>query len=110
MEIQSEKQGNAVVIRVTGRMDTLTAPEFETACVQWIDKGERVLLADFSDLEYISSAGLRTIMVVGKKLRVSGGKFGFCQLSSMVERVFSMSGFSAILPIYSTLEEALSKM
>lgn len=110
MEILSEKQGNAVILKVIGRMDTLTAPEFENACVKWIDQGEKLLVADFSGLDYISSAGLRTIMVVGKRLRGTGGKIGFCQLSTMVERVFSMSGFSAILPVYGSLEEALSKL
>jgi anti-anti-sigma factor len=108
MEWVSEKVGQTVAIRVTGRMDAVTAPGFEQECGRWIDQGENDLMVDLSNLEYISSAGLRVILGTGKKLKNRGGSLAFGGMSPMVKEVFEISGFSAIFPIYDNLESALA--
>ncbi len=109
MEFASEKQGGKVVIAVTGRMDAVSAPDFEKECAAWQEKGENNLVIDLAKLEYISSAGLRSILAAAKKLKAAQGGICFYNLSGMVEEVFTLSGFSAMFPVCVTLEEALAQ-
>jgi anti-anti-sigma factor len=108
MECVSQKQGQTITIKVTGRMDAVTAPGFEKACAEWIDRGEKDLAVDLSGLEYISSAGLRAILGTGKTLKTRGGSLIFGGMSPMVREVFEISGFAAIFPVYDSLESALA--
>lgn len=107
MEVQGKKVDNAYVVAVKGRMDTVTAPEFETVCAQWIEQGERVLVVDFSGLEYISSAGLRALLTVARKLKTVEGSICFCAIPPMVEKVFTISGFNSMFTMYDSVEGAL---
>ncbi len=92
------------VVTVSGRMDAVTAPEFEKQCLNWMEEGHKNFLLDFSSLEYISSAGLRSILGVAKKAKPLGGKVVLSGLSGVVAEVFSISGFDAFLPIVETPE------
>lgn len=107
MEFTNTKNGEKLVVQVAGRLDAITAPEFDTQSKQWMADGEYNVIADLSDLEYISSAGLRSILTAAKQLKGAQGQLTFCGLSGMVEEVFVVSGFSAMFPIHKTLEEAL---
>ncbi len=109
MEFDSVKQGGGVVIKAKGRMDAVTAPEFESECAKWLEKGEGVLVVDLGGLEYISSAGLRSILSAAKKVKAVQGNIRFCNLSGMVQEVFSISGFSTMFQISDSVEEALSE-
>ncbi len=94
------------VVAVSGRMDAVTAPEFEKQCLAWMEEGHTKFLLDFSSLEYISSAGLRSILGVAKKVKPLGGKVVLSGLTGVVAEVFSISGFDAFLPIVDTPEAA----
>ena len=109
MEVEGIKKNGVLVVKVTGRMDAVTAPDFEKKCIKWIDEGEKVFILDFKGLEYISSAGLRSILAAGKKLKAQNGKLLFCNMNGMVKGVFDISGFASIFPIFDTLEQALEK-
>ena len=109
MELVSEKLGDIVVVKIKGQMDTLTAPDFERKCFSWIDRGETDFAVDLGELEYISSFGIRSILIVAKKLKVGGGQVHFCCLSGMVKKVFSLAGFLSMFPIYDSLEQALGQ-
>ncbi|MFH1115063.1 MAG: STAS domain-containing protein [Pseudomonadota bacterium] len=102
------KTRDVAVITVQGRVDTLSAGDLEQTLIQWIEAGERQLILDLSGLEYISSAGLRTVLVAGKKAKANGGSLCCCALQDMVRRVFDVSGFSLILSVYNSLDEALA--
>jgi len=92
------------VVAVSGRMDAVTAPEFEKQCLAWMEEGHTNFLLDFSSLEYISSAGLRSILGVAKKVKPLGGKVVLAGLTGVVAEVFSISGFDAFLPIVENVE------
>lgn len=109
MEMTGTKQGNAYVVTPIGRLDTAAAPEFEKTLTEWMGQGETRFIVDLKGLEYISSAGLRSILVVGKKLKAQKGSMAFCSLAPMVEKVFSISNFAAFFPIYDSLEKALQE-
>ena len=108
MEIEIRKEKNAVVVSVKGRLDGVTSPEFEIKILELIEKGENDIIIDFEKLDYISSAGLRIILVSSKILIEKEGKFRVCSLKDTVEKVFNISGFSTIIQIYESVESALS--
>lgn len=107
MSFEQEVRDNSLIVRLRGRLDSGNAPELERAVVEQIDAGIQRLILDFTSLDYISSAGLRVILLAGKKLRASGGKLVLCGLRSMVREVFEMSGFLALFVVTDTLNEAL---
>ncbi|NCC25535.1 MAG: anti-sigma factor antagonist [Deltaproteobacteria bacterium] len=110
MDIKTSKKGIATVVMVSGRMDAVTAPDFEKRCSELIDSGDLALAIDLENLEYISSAGLRSILATGKKIKGAGGQIVFCSLAGMVKEVFDISGFASIFPVYGTQDEAVAKL
>jgi anti-anti-sigma factor len=105
--IKTGKENNALVFKVNGRMDALTAPEFEKTVSLWIDEGEKCFVVDLSALEYISSAGLRNILVIAKKLKAINGKILLAAMEESVNEVFTISGFNSIIPIHDTVQAAI---
>jgi anti-anti-sigma factor len=107
MQIQTAKEKNTIVVSVKGKIDTVTAPEFEKALSNLIAQGEIFFLLNFSGLEYISSAGLRSILATAKQLKAKEGKILFSGLRGPVKDVFNISGFGTIFNIFETQEDAL---
>ncbi|MEI9981865.1 MAG: STAS domain-containing protein [Aliidongia sp.] len=85
--------------RPQGRLDSNSGPVFEKELLGYIEGGSRRLLLDFSDLTYISSAGLRVVLVAAKRMKAAGGKLVLASLSAQVAEVFEISGFNRILDI-----------
>jgi len=106
MKISEKKEGQVLIISLSGRMDTTTAPSFQSACGSWIKAGERKLILDCSGLEYISSAGLREILSLGKALKAEKSLLGLCQMTGMVREVFEISGLLNLFPVFESIEEA----
>ncbi len=108
MDVNGRKQDSFFIVTVAGRMDATTAPEFEKSCLEWIGQGESAFIVDLKELEYMSSAGLRSILVVGKKVKAAGGTISFSSLTPNVAHVFSISGFGSMFKIHDCLETALA--
>lgn len=108
VKLEAMEKGNVEVIAVHGRIDTLTAPEFEQFMRDRLEQGQYRLVLDLVDLEYISSAGLRSLLVTAKKAKAQGGFLVCCGLQEMVNRVFEVSGFSQVIPVYASVEEAVA--
>ncbi len=101
--------GTVAVVTVEGRIDTVNAPEFELCMLECMAKGHRDFIVDLSRLDYISSAGLRIVLSVAKKAKAAGGGIACCSLHGVVKKVFDVSGFANILPIYESLDKALGQ-
>ena len=110
MDITTKNEDKALIVSVSGRMDAVTATDFENALTEFISQGNSSLVIDFSDLDYISSAGLRSILGTAKKMKGMEGKLFLANLKEVVKEVFDISGFSAIIPIYDSVETALEAM
>src|SRR5512135_2081184 len=108
MEILKRKEKNALVISLKGRMDAVTTPVVEKDLTELMAGGERFLVLDLGDLDYISSVGLRAILVVTKRLREKQGRLVLASLKSVVREVFEISGFSSIIPIFESVDAAIS--
>lgn len=108
--IKDEKIDGKTVVNLDGRIDSSAAVEFESRMIQIINSGCNTMLVDFTNLVFISSAGLRVLLLAAKKVRPYGGKILLCALSDDVQEVFDISGFSSIFSIFKTREEAIAAM
>jgi anti-anti-sigma factor len=109
MELNARKEKNIAVISVRGRVDALTSPDFEKHLSELIKGGERLILINFTDLEYISSAGLRSILATAKKLKADQGELLFTGLVGPVAEVFKISGFHTIFRIFEAEADVLAQ-
>jgi len=107
MTITAMHVGDAAVLHVAGRLDAITAPEFEKTCLQYLTPESRRMVLDFEGVEYISSAALRVILMAGKKLYASGGVLGLSTLHGIVKNTLEMAGFCTLFPVYESTEAAL---
>ena len=107
MECTSRKTDKATIVEVSGRLDAASAQDFEKADLGAVDgSGNRVIL-DFSGLEYISSAGLRSLLVLGKKINAADGTLIIVGMKGIVQEVFDISGCGALFPMHPSVEAAL---
>ena len=97
MEIKKDKNGSAMKLTVSGRLDTTTAPDLEKEVRDSIE-GVDELTFDFEGLEYISSAGLRVLLAT-QKIMNKQGTMKVVSVSEPVMEVFEITGFSEILTI-----------
>src|SRR5690242_19621399 len=99
MEFAHEDAGDVVVVRLAGRLDSQSAPSAEERLTQLIAGAAPRLAIDLTDLEYISSAGLRVLLLVARKVQQADGKLAVFGLASGVREVFSISGFDTIFTV-----------
>ena len=95
------------VVAVEGRMDAVSAPEFEKFLNGLIDEGALKVIVDFQGLDYISSAGLRSVLITAKKIQSKSGEILIASLHDTVKEIFEISGFSTIIPIHASVDAAL---
>lgn len=110
MDINVRKEEKGTVVSVTGKMDAVTAPEYEQRLRQLIDEGEKTFVNDFSGLAYISSAGLRSILSTAKALKAKDGMLLFCCVTGPVRDVFEISGFGSLFQLHDSPEAALKSV
>ena len=103
--IQKEKDG-IMELSISGRLDAVSAVEADKDFSSVIDAGHKNLLIDLDKLDYISSAGLRVLLVVAKRIQQDNGKVVLCSLSENVKEVFKISGFASIFSIFPENTEA----
>ena len=110
MEIQTAKEKDTTIVKVKGRIDAVTAPEFEKRLAELMAVGEKIFILNLVGLEYISSAGLRSILATAKQLKAKEGKLLFAELQGSVKDVFKISGFGSLFKIYDSEAEALAQI
>jgi len=91
-----------------GRVDGANALEFHEALEAAISPDDTGMVLDFEGISYISSAGLRVVLLVAKTLQQQKAKLAVCSLSDSIREVFEISGFNKIVPVYAGTDEALS--
>lgn len=98
------------IISLVGKMDAISAPEFEDKMGEWLEQGENSFIISLGEVNYMSSAGLRSILIVAKKLKEQDGRLIFVELREEVQKIFRISGFSSMIPTYESLEVALENI
>lgn len=107
MILDQQLRGGVAILRVTGQLDSATSPELERVVLECLEGDCQRLVFDFADMDYVSSAGLRVILLAGKKLRARHGKLVLSGLRDAVRDVFEMSGFLTLFTVVGNVEEAL---
>ena len=110
MVIKIERNEEVLIAKTEGRVDGTNAKEFQVALEDAIDANERAVILDLEELSYISSAGLRVILLAAKSLRNQKAKFAVCSLSAPIQEVFEISGFDKIISIHDSQAEALAAL
>ena len=109
MLLPTRVQSGVQIVSVSGRIDHSAAEEFTQALEPVIKDclpGKPPIMLDFSHVEYISSAGLRVLMMASRRAKAQKGVFVIAQLQPLVQEVFAISRFNLIMPCYVSVEAA----
>ncbi|MDL5035969.1 STAS domain-containing protein [Comamonas resistens] len=109
MTIAIEPTAAATIVPLQGQINSANAAAIEAQVLALVDGGTKNLILDFAGLDYISSAGLRMVLVVAKRLKQESGLLVLCGMQPHVREVFDISGFLAILNVEPTRSEALTR-
>jgi anti-anti-sigma factor len=108
MEIRTE--GDIAIAVMVPRFDAYTANDVETALRDLIAKGTKKIVCDFSQTDYVASAGLRVLLSSAKCLQKSGGQILMVSMKPYVHEVFEISGFTQIFKVFDSQKEALQTL
>lgn len=108
IEVAEERDGDALVLLPVGRLDSANARAFEAIVMDRIGAGEQRMVVDFSRLNFISSSGMRVLLLAAKQLHASQGRLVLCTMQDHIHEVFRISGFDQIIPIRDSREAALA--
>lgn len=111
MEFTERRVGQALVLAPTGRIDMTTSDAFRDRVLPLVDtcaKAGEPLILDFSGIDYISSAGLRVLMLAAKQAKASAGTVAIAALQPVVKEIFEISRFDKVLPCHGGVDEAIA--
>lgn len=106
MKLSNKQIENVIIVCVTGQIDPTTAPDLVKYFMDQLKKSVHIV-ADFSEVHYISSAGLRVLLTTVKEARKRGGDLRMAALQDDVESVLTLSGFDSFLKLYPDIDAAV---
>jgi anti-anti-sigma factor len=112
LQIASRQYADTWVAAPAGRVDHLSAPQFESELTRLVTQargGSGALVLDFSSVEYISSSGLRALMIAATQMRAEQRRLVVSGLYAVVAEIFAISRFDRVLTVAATLEDALGQ-
>jgi anti-anti-sigma factor len=109
MEAYFEQLGPQLLIAVSGRLDTISAPQFDERLAPVLAPGHTDILIDMSGVSYMSSAGLRSILQLVKFTAENGGRVGLFSVPAQIMDVIDISGLPARLDLYPDRASAVSR-
>ena len=110
MEVKVDKINGVDVVAVSGRLDASSTPVFDEKMKEVLSKNPAKVAVSLKELEYVSSAGLRSFLAAAKEIKKSEGKLAFIEPTEAVLKVLKMSGMTTVLKIYNSLDEALKEL
>jgi anti-anti-sigma factor len=110
MEITVEHQNQALVVAANGRVDSSNAAVFQQELTAATDDSNQSVILDLEGLSYLSSAGLRVILLIAKSQRTKDAGFAVCSPSDPIREIFEISGFTQIIPVHATKDEAVAAL
>ena len=107
VNMTERKDNDVTILAMAGRLDTASAPEADKRLNAMIDAGVRLLVLDCGELEYVGSAGLRTILAATKRIRAAQGTLVLARPEAQVKEVLEFAGFTGFLPTTATIDAAI---
>jgi stage II sporulation protein AA (anti-sigma F factor antagonist) len=108
VNLNEQSVGAVTVLEVDGRLDSANAPKMQERVAALLGKAPSSVLLDLSKVEYISSAGFRSLLLLARQATQTQARFVLCGLTPKVRQLFDLGGFLDILPIAQTREEGLA--
>jgi len=111
MNVADKRYANAIVLQVSGRLDQETCEDFRPRLTEYVDRAVREksgLVLDFKGLEYVSSAGLRCLLVASRQMKAAKGRILVADMQPMVAEIFAISHFDLLFEVVPTVREALA--
>ena len=108
MDLREEKVSGVTVVEVKGRVDSTTAPALEERLIASVAAPKVRVLLDLGQLEYISSAGFRILLLAAKRADEAGSRFVLCGVSGKVRQLFDMGGFLDLFTIVGSREDGIA--
>lgn len=109
MDIQVRQQAGIYIAALSGKIDATTSEDLEDALMGLIEEGANNILLDMTGVSYLSSAGLRILLLIAKHL-YGGGQLALCSLQDGVAEIIEMAGFASFMTIFPSLDEACQQM
>ena len=110
MRITETKQQGVTVVSPTGRIDSTTSPVLDSHLQALAKAGDHRVVIDFSGVDYISSAGLRVILSLAKRVKEARGKLALAAMGDSVRQVFELAGFLPLFMVEATTDAAATKV
>ena len=112
MQITTQPFADTIVVAPVGRIDHRSAAELEAALLPLVSQvagRKSSLVLDFSGVDYISSVGLRVLMIAARQMRTAQAQLSVAALQNVVAEIFTISRFDKVLTVSATLEDALAQ-
>ena len=110
MRIKWEQKDGVVIGRIEGRIDSANTAEFERVLESGLNPTAKTVVMDFEKVAFMSSAGLRVVLMLAKQLRKRGAQAAVCSLPGAIREVFSVSGVDRILPTHGSETQAIDAL
>ncbi len=110
MEMIEESQGKTTVVTVKGRLDSNMSKGFETRLMELAEAPGSSLVIDLGQVAYVSSAGLRVLLLAVRKVKAGKGKIALCAIQPQVREVFDISGLSSVFAIHPERDAAVQSV
>ncbi|HEY1542993.1 MAG TPA: STAS domain-containing protein [Xanthobacteraceae bacterium] len=110
MEIEKAQVGDVQVVTAHGRLDGIYSTAFAKQVGELIVGPNPKILIDFSDIDFVSSAGLRAVLLLMKKAKAAGGVFGLCGVNDQVREVLDISGLVDLFSIHPGRAEGIAAL
>jgi len=107
METSVERRGDVITVHISGSVDGFTAEDLQQVFSSEVEAGHHKLVADFGEVDYTSSAGLRVLLGTVKAARSGGGDLRLANPHAEVLKVLDLSGFTSILRVFDTVDDAV---
>jgi anti-sigma B factor antagonist len=108
METSVDQRGDVTTVHITGSVDGLTADDLQRVFSREVEAGHHHMIADFGAVDYTSSAGLRVLLATLKHARSRGGDLRLAGPNPEVLKVLNLSGFTGILRVFATVDDAVA--
>jgi anti-sigma B factor antagonist len=110
LEVRNEVADGVALCRIVGKIDALTGPDLQAAAGSAINGGNSRIIFDMREVTYISSAGLRVIVLTAKHAKAAKGGLAIFGLQPVISEFFEKAGLGTVIPIVSSETEARSKL
>jgi|SRR5579862_3039350 anti-anti-sigma factor len=110
MEIQKERVGDTYVVSASGRLDGIYSTAFAKEVADLIIETNPKILIDFAEIDFVTSAGIRAVLLLMKKAEASGVVFALCGVNDQVREVLNVAGLAPVITIYPGRSQGLAAL